>query len=164
MLVKDFKSKCMQLELLGTEVYEDCGIAKVKCTVGTMMVVLYVDIKDKDEEGVVENTIAVVEPRLSGRIDNFIKAVELVRNIRMRDDVRHEIVLDILRYRENNIKQFNEDLDKATDKLSFTHFLRFYNIAINVFNLHDEYSCKGSFNRFISVSYDTIAMDSNWKL
>lgn len=163
MLVKDFKSKCMQLEILDKEVYEDCGIAKVKCVVGTMMVVLYVDIKDKDEEGVVENTIAVVESRLSiGCIDNFIKAVEFVRNIRMRDDVRYEIILDILKYREYNIKQYNEDLDKATDKFSFTQFLRFYNIAINVFNLHDEYSCKGSFNRFISVSYD--AMDNNWKL
>ena len=163
MLVKDFKSKCMQLEILDKEVYEDCGIAKVKCTVGTMMVVLYVDIKDKDEEGVVENTIAVVESRLSiGCIDNFIKAVEFVRNIRMRDDVRHEIILDIFRYREHNIMQYNEDLDKATDKFSFTQFLRFYNIAINVFNLHDEYSCKGSFNRFISVSYD--AIDNNWKL
>lgn len=163
MLVKDFKSKCMQLEILDKEIYEDCGIAKVKCMVGTMMVVLYVDIKDKDEEGVVENTIAVVESRLSiGCIDNFIKAVEFVRNIRMRDDVRHEIILDIFRYREHNIMQYNEDLDKATDKFSFTQFLRFYNIAINVFNLHDEYSCKGSFNRFISVSYD--AMDNNWKL
>ena len=163
MLVKDFKSKCMQLEILDKEIYEDCGIAKVKCLVGTMMVIIYVDIKDKDKEDVVENTIAVVESRLSiGLIDNFINAIELVRHIRMRDDVRHEIVLDILRYREHNIKQYNEDLDKALDKFSFTQFLRFYNIAINVFNLHDEYSCKGSFNRFISVSYD--AIDNNWKL
>ena len=49
MLVKDFKSKCMQLEILDKEIYEDCGIAKVKCLVGTMMVIIYVDIKDKDE-------------------------------------------------------------------------------------------------------------------
>ena len=74
MLVKDFKSKCMQLEILDKEIYEDCGIAKVKYLVGTMMVIIYVDIKDKDKEDVVENTIAVVESRLSiGLIDNFIK-------------------------------------------------------------------------------------------
>ena len=54
------------------------------------------------------------------------------------------------------IKQYNGDNIKGTDEFCFKRFLNEYSTAINVFGLHQEYNCKGSFNRFISSSWQIV--------
>lgn len=55
------------------------------------------------------------------------------------------------------IKQYNEDVGKATDKFCFKKFLNEYSTVINVFGLNQEYNCKGSFNRVISAWWQMIS-------
>ena len=66
-----------------------------------------------------------------------------------RSDITELINTDINNYREHMIKQYNGDKERATDEFCFKMFLNEYSTAINVFGLHQEYNCKGSFNRYI---------------
>lgn len=74
----------------------------------------------------------------------------------IRPDIAEIINNDINKYRNHMIKQYNENKEKATDEFCFRKFLNDYSTAINVFGLHEEYNCKGSFNRFISSCWQIL--------
>lgn len=88
--------------------------------------------------------------------DYFLEAI-IPKDIEgIRPDIAELINADINNYRAYMIKQYNEDTIKATDEFCFKKFLNEYSVAINVFGLHQEYNCKGSFNRFISTCWQMI--------
>lgn len=88
--------------------------------------------------------------------DYFLESI-IPKNIGgIRSDIAELINADINKYREHMIKQYNGDKNKATDEFCFRKFLNEYSTAINVFGLHQEYNCKGSFNRFISSCWKIV--------
>lgn len=74
----------------------------------------------------------------------------------IRPDIAELINTDICRYREHIVKQYNGDEQRATDEFCFKNFLNEYSTAINVFGLHKEYNCKGSFNRHINYCWQMV--------
>ena len=74
----------------------------------------------------------------------------------IRSDIVELINTDINNYRKYIIKQYNGNEQRATDKFCFKKFLNEYSIAINVFGLHQEYDCKGLFNRYISYCWQMV--------
>ena len=74
----------------------------------------------------------------------------------IRPDITELINTDVNNYREHMIKQYNGDEERATDKFCFKKILNEYSTAINIFGLHKEYNCKGSFNRHISYCWQMI--------
>ena len=81
--------------------------------------------------------------------DYFVEAIIPKDMSGIRPDITGLINADINSYREHMIKQYNGDVQRATDEFCFKKFLNEYSTAINVFGLHQEYNCKGSFNRHI---------------
>lgn len=77
----------------------------------------------------------------------------------IRPDIIEIINEDINNYRTYMIKQYNGDEKRATDEFCFKKFLNEYSTAINVFGLHKEYNCKGSFNRFISSCWQMMKLN-----
>ena len=71
----------------------------------------------------------------------------------IRPDIAKLINKDVENYREFMVKKYNGNEEKAADEFCFRKFLNEYSIAINVFSLHDEYDCKGSFNRYINACW-----------
>ena len=74
----------------------------------------------------------------------------------IRPDIACLINTDVNNYREHMIKQYNGDDQKTTDEYCFRRFLNEYSTAINIFGLHHEYNCKGSFNRYISYCWQMV--------
>lgn len=74
----------------------------------------------------------------------------------IRPDIAELINTDIDNYKLHMIKQYNGDTERATDVFCFKKFLNEYSTAINVFGLHQEYNCKGSFNRYINYCWQMI--------
>lgn len=74
-----------------------------------------------------------------------------------RKDIAEIINTDIEKYRNFSIKQYNNDKEKGTDEFCFRNFLNDYNVAINIFGLHSELDCKGSFNRFITGCFGELS-------
>lgn len=91
--------------------------------------------------------------------DYFVEFVLPVDGDGIRKDIAELINSDINNYREHMISQYNGDTCKTTDEFCFKKFLNDYSIAINVFGLHKEYNCRGSFNKFISYCWQTIKED-----
>lgn len=88
--------------------------------------------------------------------DYFLEAIIPDDAEGIRPNIVELINEDIGSYREYMIKQYNGAIERATDEFCFTKFLNEYTTAINVFGLHKEYNCKGSFNRFISGCWQEI--------
>lgn len=63
---------------------------------------------------------------------------------------------DLEKYHKYMINKYNNDESRASDGFCFKKFLEDYSVAINVFGLHEELNCKGSFNRFINYCYEEI--------
>lgn len=63
---------------------------------------------------------------------------------------------DIEKYRSYMINKYNFDIERATDQYAFRIFLKDYEVAVNVFGLHEEMNCKKSFNRFINYCYSEL--------
>ena len=93
--------------------------------------------------------------------DYFLDALIPENTSGIRDDVRQLINKDVCNYREYSIKQYNGITEKATDEFCFRKFLNDYSMAVNVFGLHEEYNCKGSFNRFISCCWQILQGNDN---
>ena len=74
----------------------------------------------------------------------------------IRPDIAVLINADINSYREHMIKQYNGDVQRATDEFCFKKFLNEYSTAINVFGLHQEYKCKWSFNKHVGYGWQMI--------
>ena len=74
----------------------------------------------------------------------------------IRPDIAELINTDVNNYREHMIKQYNGNEERATDEFCFKKFLNEYSTAINIFGLHQEYNCKGSFNRHIGYCWQMI--------
>ena len=74
----------------------------------------------------------------------------------IRPDIAELINTDVNNYREHMIKQYNGDKKIATDKFCFKKFLNEYSTAINIFGLHKEYNCKGSFNKYINYCWQMV--------
>ena len=91
--------------------------------------------------------------------DYFVEFILPINGEGIRKDIAELINADINNYREHMINQYNGDISKGTDEFCFKKFLNDYSIAINVFGLHKEYNCKGSFNKFISSCWQTIKED-----
>lgn len=88
--------------------------------------------------------------------DYFLESI-IPKDVKgIRPDIAALINTDINSYREHMIKQYNKDVERATDEFCFKKFLNEYSTAINVFGLHQEYDCKGSFNRFINDGWQLI--------
>lgn len=66
---------------------------------------------------------------------------------------------DIRSYRQYSISQYNNNEERGTDEFCFRKFLNEYTTAINVFGLHQEMNCKGSFNKFINASWCLLKCD-----
>ena len=88
--------------------------------------------------------------------DYFTEAIIPKDMSGIRPDIAGLINADINSYREHMIKQYNGDIQRATDEFCFKKFLNEYSTAINVFGLHQEYNCKGSFNKHISYCWQMI--------
>lgn len=76
----------------------------------------------------------------------------------IRKDVTEIINGDIEKYKNFSIKRNDNNQTAGTNIYSFRQFLNNYNIAINVFGLHSELDCKGSFNRFITSQFQELSM------
>lgn len=88
---------------------------------------------------------------------DFFKEVIIPKDIKgIRPDIVEVINEDINNYRDYMIKQYNGDEERATDEFCLKKFLNEYSTVINVFGLHKEYNCKGSFNRFISSCWQIV--------
>ena len=88
--------------------------------------------------------------------DYFKKAIIPKDTEGIRPDIAELINMDIDNYRKYMIKQYNGNVEKVTDEFCFRKFLNEYTTAINVFCIHQEYNCKGSFNRFISRCWQIV--------
>ena len=92
--------------------------------------------------------------------DYFLDAIiEIDDDISIRPDIAKLINGDIRRYRSHMIKQYNNDVERATDLFCFKKFLNDYTMAVNVFGLHEEYNCRSSFNGFISGCWQLIRIE-----
>lgn len=91
-------------------------------------------------------------------VKDYFKEAIIPKDIEgIRPDIIDLINDDLNKYREHMIKQYNGDEQKGTDEFCFRKFLNEYSTAINIFGLHQEYNCKGSFNKFISACWDVIS-------
>ena len=88
--------------------------------------------------------------------DYFTEAIIPKDMSGIRPDIAELINSDMNRYRDHMIKQYNGDIQRATDEFCFRKFLNEYSTAINIFGLHREYNCKGSFNRHISYCWEMV--------
>lgn len=91
--------------------------------------------------------------------DYFLEAIIPDGMKGIRPDIALLINTDILNYREFMIKRYNGNDERATDEFCFKNFLNEYSTSINVFGLHKEYNCKGSFNRFISSCWQLLSYE-----
>ena len=92
-----------------------------------------------------------------GKVKDYFKEAIIPNDTEgIRPDIAELINADINNYREHMIRQYNGDEQKATDKFCFTTFLNEYSPAINVFGLHQEYTCKGLFNRHINYCWQMV--------
>lgn len=89
-------------------------------------------------------------------IDYFKEAIISKDTGGIRPDIAELINADINNYRDHMIKQYNGDIQRATDEFCFKKFLNEYSTAINIFELHREYNCKRSFNRHISYCWEIV--------
>ena len=74
----------------------------------------------------------------------------------IRPDIAELINADVNKYRDHMIRQYNGNQERATDEFCFKKFLNEYSTAINIFGLHQECNCKGSFNRYISQCWEMV--------
>jgi hypothetical protein len=88
--------------------------------------------------------------------DYFLGAIIPENTDGIRPDIIELINSDINSYRDYMIQQYNGDIEKATDGFCFKKFLNEYSTAINVFGLHSEFNCKGSFNRHINSCWQVV--------
>ena len=88
--------------------------------------------------------------------DYFVEAIIQKDMSGIRPDITGLINADINSYREHMIKQYNGDVQRATDEFCFKKFLNEYSTAINIFGLHQEYNCKGSFNKYINYCWQMV--------
>lgn len=96
------------------------------------------------------------KPFCVGRKDCFQEAIIPQNTDGIRPDIAELINEDMINYRRYMIKQYNGKEGRATDEFCFKKFLNEYSTAINIFGLHKEYDCKGSFNKFISNCWQII--------
>lgn len=96
------------------------------------------------------------EPFCVGCKDCFQEAIIPQNTDGIRPDIAELINEDMINYRRYMIKQYNGNEERATDEFCFKKFLNEYSTAINIFGLHKEYDCKGSFNKFISNCWQII--------
>jgi hypothetical protein len=89
-------------------------------------------------------------------IDYFLEAIIPENTDDIRSDIAELINSDINSYRDYMIRQYNGDAERATDEFCFKKFLNEYSAAINVFALHSEFNCKGSFNRYINYCWQVV--------
>ena len=71
-----------------------------------------------------------------------------------RPDVDATWNADVERYMAHCIRQYNNDVNRGTDKFCLSNFLNQYSISINVFGLHAEMDGGHSFNRLISLGWE----------
>ena len=96
--------------------------------------------------------------------DYFAEAISLFPIVDGRyapEDIFRE---DIEKYKEYIVRQYNDDIERATDEFCFTKFLNEYQVAVNVFDLHSNMVTKRSLNRCIEMCWQIIVheKDKEW--
>lgn len=71
---------------------------------------------------------------------------------------------DIEKYKEYIIRQYNGNIEKATDEFCFKKFLNEYQVAVNVFNLHSNMTTKRALNQCIEMCWQIVVYekDKEW--
>ena len=96
--------------------------------------------------------------------DYFEEAISLFPTVDGRyapEDIFRE---DIEKYREYIIKQYNGDIEKATDEFCFRKFLNEYQIAVNVFGLRTNMTTERSLNRCIEMCWQIVVHEKDKEL
>lgn len=60
---------------------------------------------------------------------------------------------DVEAYRRFSIRQYNNDSKRGTDRFCLKAFLNWYDVAINVFNIHAEMNAKHTFNTILAEAW-----------
>lgn len=68
---------------------------------------------------------------------------------------------DIEKYREYIVRQYSNSVERATDEFCFTKFLNEYQIAVNVFDLHNNMFSKHSLNKCIEMCWQIVVNEKD---
>lgn len=93
--------------------------------------------------------------------DYFSEAISLFPIEKGRYSAEDIFREDIEKYKTYMIKQYNNNIERATDEFCFTNFLNEYKVAVNVFGLHSNLTTKRLLNRCIETCWQIVVYEKD---